>query len=131
VTLVNAAAEDLNIPAAADAMLFCATHDVLSSPQALSTVFRHARPGARVAATGGKWAAPWLWPLNLLAVQLQAPFVSSFDGFDRPWRHLAAYCSELAVRPIAWGIGFLATGTAAGMIPPLTASRHGAAPQAF
>ncbi|PZS40066.1 MAG: hypothetical protein DLM62_04855, partial [Pseudonocardiales bacterium] len=47
----------------ADAALFCAVHDVLQSPAALNHIFDHLRPGAPVAAAGGKWPAPWLWPL--------------------------------------------------------------------
>jgi demethylmenaquinone methyltransferase/2-methoxy-6-polyprenyl-1,4-benzoquinol methylase len=89
---VNNAAAEFDVAVSADAVLLCATHDVLRSPSALANVFRHVRPGARVAATGGKWAAPWLWPLNLLVYQVHAPYVSSFTGFDRPWRNLHAHC---------------------------------------
>ena len=59
------------------------------------------------------WAAPWLCPLNVLVFQLHAPYVSSFDGFDRPWRNLQTYCQDLRVRRIGWDTGFLATGTTA------------------
>jgi SAM-dependent methyltransferase len=110
---INTAAAEFDVAASADAVLLCATHDVLRSPSALANVFRHVRAGARVAATGGKWAAPWLWPLNVLVWRLHAPYVSSFDGFDRPWRNLQAYCQDLHVRKIGWDTGFLATGTAA------------------
>ena len=107
---VNAAAAEFDVAVSADAVL-CATHDVMRSPGALVNVFRHAGPGARVAATGGKWAAPWLWPLNVLVFQVHAPYVGSFDGFDRPWSDLRAHCADLRVRRIGWDTGFLATGT--------------------
>jgi demethylmenaquinone methyltransferase/2-methoxy-6-polyprenyl-1,4-benzoquinol methylase len=110
---INTGAAELDIAVSADAVLLCATHDVLRSPSTLANVFGHVRPGARVAATGGKWAAPWLWPLNLLVFQLHRPYVSSFEGFDSPWRNLEAYCQDLQVRKIGWDTGFLATGTAA------------------
>jgi ubiquinone/menaquinone biosynthesis C-methylase UbiE len=110
---INAAATEFDVTLSVDAVLFCATHDVLRSPTALANVFRHVRPGARLAATGGKWAAPWLWPLNLLVFQLHAPYVNSFTGFDRPWRNLQAYCRDLHVRRIGWDTGFVATGTTA------------------
>jgi hypothetical protein len=110
---INAAATEFDVALSVDAVLLCATHDVLRSPSALANVFRHVRPGARLTATGGKWAAPWLWPLNLLVFQLHGPYVSSFDGFDRPWRNLQAYCQDLHVRRIGWDTGFLATGTTA------------------
>jgi hypothetical protein len=110
---INTAAAEFDVAVSADAVMLCATHDVLRSPSALANVFRHVRAGARVAATGGKWAAPRLWPLNVLVYQLHAPYVRSFDGFDRPWRNLQAYCRDLHVRKIGWDTGFLATGTAA------------------
>jgi ubiquinone/menaquinone biosynthesis C-methylase UbiE len=110
---INTAAAEFDAAVSVDAVLLCATHDVLRSPSALANVFRHLRPGARVVATGGKWAAPWLWPLNVLVWQLHAPYVSSFDGFDRPWRNLQVHCRDLHVRKIGWDTGFLATGTAA------------------
>jgi demethylmenaquinone methyltransferase/2-methoxy-6-polyprenyl-1,4-benzoquinol methylase len=113
VTLVNTVAGNLDVAVIVDAVLLCATHDVLRSPSALANIFRHVRPGARVAATGGKWAAPWLWPLNLLVFQLHSPYVSSLEGFDLPWRNLRAYCQDLHVRKIGWDTGFLATGTTA------------------
>ena len=111
---INSTAADLDVPLIADAVLFCATHDVLRAPHALANVFRHLRPDARVAATGGKWTWPLLSPLNLLVFQLHAPYVSSFDGFDSPWSNLRAYCEGLRVQTIAWGTGYLATGTADG-----------------
>ena len=67
VVLLQAPVEDAAIPHAADAVLFCAVHDVLQSPAALANLFAHARPGARVAAVGGKWAPPWAVGLNALA----------------------------------------------------------------
>jgi ubiquinone/menaquinone biosynthesis C-methylase UbiE len=111
---INTAAADLDVALSVDAALFCATHDVLRSPSALANVFRHAGPGARVAATGGKWTWPLLSPLNLLVFQLHAPYVSSFDGFASPWRNLRAHCPDLRVQTVAWDTGFLATGTAGG-----------------
>ena len=42
------------------------------------------RPGARVAAGGGKWAKPWMMAVNLPVTMLHAPYVRSFEGFGRP-----------------------------------------------
>jgi ubiquinone/menaquinone biosynthesis C-methylase UbiE len=117
VTPINTAAADLDVEISLDAVLLCATHDVLRSPRALANIFHRVRPGARVAATGGKWASPWLWPLNLLVFQLHAPYVNSFEGFHRPWSNLHAYCQGLQVQTIGWGTGYLATGTATGDAP--------------
>ena len=54
VTVVQAQAEDAEIGLTADAALFCAVHDILQSPDALRNVLTRLRPGAWVAAGGGK-----------------------------------------------------------------------------
>ena len=110
VTVVQSAAEDAQIPVTADAALFCAVHDILQSPGALRNVMNHLRPGARVAAGGGKWAAPWMVAVNLLARMLHAPYVRSFEGFDRPWHHLEQLIEDVHVRELAFGSGYILTG---------------------
>ena len=61
VTVVESRAEDAEMAFTADAAVFCAVHDILQSPEALRNVMRNLRPGAWVAAGGGKWAAPSWW----------------------------------------------------------------------
>ena len=73
VTVVQAPAEDAEIGLAADAALFCAVHDILQSPDALRNVVTRLRPGAWVAAGGGKWAAPMMVALNSMVSLLHAP----------------------------------------------------------
>ena len=102
------------IDCTADAALFCAVHDVLQSPAALGHVFDHLRPGAPVAAAGGKWPAPWLWPLRAWVAGLHAPFVRDFTGFDRPWRLWTEFVADLRVQELAFGAGYLALGHARG-----------------
>ena len=108
--VVQAPAEEAQIPVTADAALFCAVHDILQSAGALRNVMNHLRPGARVAAGGGKWAAPWLVAVNLLARMLHAPYVRSFEGFDRPWHHLEQLIEDVHVRELAFGSGYILTG---------------------
>ncbi|MDP9397755.1 MAG: class I SAM-dependent methyltransferase [Actinomycetota bacterium] len=48
---INATAEDADLPGPVDAVLFCATHDVLRSRRALAAVFAHLR-------LGGRWRPP-------------------------------------------------------------------------
>jgi demethylmenaquinone methyltransferase/2-methoxy-6-polyprenyl-1,4-benzoquinol methylase len=104
---------------AADAALFCAVHDVLQSPAALANVFGQLRPGAAVAAIGGKWPNPWLWPLRPWVANLHAPFITDFAGFDRPWRELAVHVPELRIHQLGAGTGYLAHGhTPAGPTRP-------------
>ena len=112
VTIVESPAEDADITVTADAALFCAVHDILQSPEALRNVISKLRPGAGVAAGGGKWAAAWMMGLNLQARTLHAPYVRSFEGFSRPWGHLAPLLKDVQVRELAFGTGYIMTGQA-------------------
>ena len=110
VTVMQAPAEDAEIGPAADAALFCAVHDILQSPDALRNVVTRLRPGAWVAAGGGKWAAPMMVALNSMVSLLHAPYVRDFSGFDRPWRHLEQLVEDVQVRELAFGSGYVMTG---------------------
>jgi trans-aconitate methyltransferase len=110
VTVVESAAEDAQIAVTADAALFCAVHDILQSPDALRNVMGSLRPGAWVAAGGGKWAASWMVTANLLVRTLHAPYVRSFEGFGRPWRHLEELVENVHVREMALGSGYIMSG---------------------
>jgi SAM-dependent methyltransferase len=110
VTVVQAQAEDAEIGLTADAALFCAVHDILQSPDALRNVLTTLRPGAWVAAGGGKWAAPLMVALNSMVGMLHAPYVRDFSGFDRPWRHLERLVEDVRVEEMAFGSGYVMTG---------------------
>jgi demethylmenaquinone methyltransferase/2-methoxy-6-polyprenyl-1,4-benzoquinol methylase len=110
VTVVQAPAEDAEIGLTADAALFCAVHDILQSPDALRNVLTRLRPGAWVAAGGGKWAAPMMVALNSMTGMLHAPYVRDFGGFDRPWRHLEQLVQDVQVQELAFGSGYVMTG---------------------
>src|SRR5947208_9811489 len=114
VTVVQAPAEDAEIGLTADAALFCAVHDILQSPDALRNVLTTLRPGAWVAAGGGKWAAPMMVALNSMVSALHAPYVRSFAGFDRPWQHLEQLVEDVHVRELAFGSGYVMTGRTPG-----------------
>jgi SAM-dependent methyltransferase len=83
------------------------------------------RPEAQVAAGGGKWASPWLVGVNIQARMLHAPFVRSFDGFDRPWHHLEPLIEDVELRELAFGSGYVLTGR---VKPTCSARRPGPAP---
>ncbi len=110
VDLIAAPVATAPIEATADAAVFCAVHDLMQCPDALGNVFAHLRPGAPVAAAGGKLPGPWMWPLQAWVTQLHAPFITDFTGFDQPWRQLASYVPDLHVRELAFGAGYLAVG---------------------
>jgi trans-aconitate methyltransferase len=110
VTVVQSSAEDAQIAVTADAALFCAVHDILQSPAALRNVVDNLRPGAWVAAGGGKWASPLMVGVNLLTGMLHSPYVRSFAGFGRPWSHLEPLIEDVQVREMALGSGYIMTG---------------------
>jgi demethylmenaquinone methyltransferase/2-methoxy-6-polyprenyl-1,4-benzoquinol methylase len=110
VTVVQSSAEEAELAVTADAALFCAVHDILQSPEALQNVMSSLRPGAWVAAGGGKWAAPVMVAVNMQVRMLHAPYVLSFEGFDRPWNYLERLIEGVQVREMAFGGGYIVTG---------------------
>ena len=112
ITIVQAPVETAAIPVMADAALFCAVHDVLQSPAALANVFDHLRPGAWVAAGGGKYAPEWMVMMNPMIRAQHRPYIRSFDGFDRPWARLEEFATDLRVDEFSLGAGYVAVGRA-------------------
>lgn len=110
VDLITAPVAAAEIGVIADAAMFCAVHDVLQCQDAIANVLAHLRPGAAVAAIGGKWPPSWCWPLRAWVQDLHAPFISDFTGFDRPWRLLAGQVPDLKVLEFGAGTGYLAYG---------------------
>jgi SAM-dependent methyltransferase len=110
VTVVQSSAEDARLKVTADAALFCAVHDILQSPGGLRNVTASLRPGAWVAAGGGKWAAPVMVAVNSMVRMLHAPYVRSFSGFDRPWRFLEHLVEDVQVQEMAFGGGYVMVG---------------------
>jgi hypothetical protein len=101
----------------ADAALFAFTHDVVRSPKALANVLGHVRAGGRLAAAGPKWAllAP---PLNLMVWQVARQFVTTFEGFARPWTQLQQAVPELSVEEAFFGCVYVAWGELPEPSPP-------------
>jgi ubiquinone/menaquinone biosynthesis C-methylase UbiE len=112
VTVVQSPAEEADLAVTADAALFCAVHDILQSPDALRNVIGKLRPGASVAAGGGKWTSPMMAAMNLPVTMMHAPYVRSFKGFRRPWSYLERLIEDVHVRELALGTGYIMTGRA-------------------
>jgi SAM-dependent methyltransferase len=110
VTLITAPADEAEIPVVADAAVFSAVHDIMQSQPALDNVFAHLRPGAWVAAAGGKWARAGMLSLDPITYTIHQPYVRSFAGFDRPWRLLEPMLKDFTVTEVAFGSGYLALG---------------------
>jgi acyl dehydratase/ubiquinone/menaquinone biosynthesis C-methylase UbiE len=113
VTLLEASAEEATVPGPVDAVLFAFTHDVTRSTEALANLLGQVRPGGRLAAAGPKWTtfAP---QLNPLVWQVARQFVTSFEGFRRPWAELERAVPGLRVEEAYFGCVYLAWGELAG-----------------
>jgi ubiquinone/menaquinone biosynthesis C-methylase UbiE len=114
VTLMCSPVEDARLRVRADAALFHFTHDILQRPEAIANVLGHLKPGARVVASGLKWAAPWLLrPVNWLVLPAALRSVTSLDGLDRPWQLLQERLGRMRVEPRLLGGAYVARGTLA------------------
>jgi acyl dehydratase len=109
VTLLEAGAEDAAVPGPVDAVLFAFTHDVVRSPKALANLLGQVRPGGRLAAAGPKWTA-FAPQLNPLVWQVARQYVTTFDGFRRPWGELERAVPGLTVEEACFGCLYLARG---------------------
>jgi ubiquinone/menaquinone biosynthesis C-methylase UbiE len=110
VELINAPVERAAVPDAAGAALLSLTHDVMRSPAALKRVMDSLRPGGRIAVLGVKWAPRWALPINLVVRVVSTRFVSTLEGYDRPWSHLQSLMPNLQIEPVLLGAGYLAWG---------------------
>ncbi len=113
VTLLCSPVETAALPGLADCALFHFTHDILRRSDALANVLRHLKPGARVVASGLKWAGAWAAPVNLLVLPAALYSVTSMEGLDRPWSRLAAHTTPLDVQTMLLGAVYIASGRVA------------------
>lgn len=112
VKLVNASADSAELAPEFDALLFCYTHDVLQSPDALRNLMRAAKPGARVSLAGLR-LLPWSWglPINLWNLYRTSCYLTTFSGLREPWRPMLRYCPNLTIVRTFWtGSYYVATG---------------------
>jgi len=117
VTLITSPAEDAEIPVLADAALFHFTHDILRTPAAVANVIRHLKPGARVVASGLKWARPWGLPTNLMVLQAALVSVTSLEGLAEPWSNLARWARIDDIQMMLGRGVYVATATVGGELP--------------
>jgi demethylmenaquinone methyltransferase/2-methoxy-6-polyprenyl-1,4-benzoquinol methylase len=110
VTFVNAPAEEAHIPQLADAAVFHFTHDLMQTPAALDNVFRSLKPGARVVATGLKWARWWSPGVNLFVRIAAMRSTTTMAGLDAPWRYLEPHLTGMVIEAAPGGATYLAYG---------------------
>lgn len=112
VELVEAAIEEFELEQQADAALFFFTHDILQSPQAIKNVLRQVKPGGRIAVGGMKFAQPQELLRNRFVRLVASPYVTTWDGYDRPWLKLAELVPDLQIKQRWGGCAYRARGTA-------------------
>jgi hypothetical protein len=110
ILLIEFAIEEAPIPEQCDAVLFHFTHDVMRSSAALENVFSRVKSGGRVVSAGGKWAPWWAFPVSIFMWRISRRYITTFEGFGRPWNHLERYVQELRVRSVLFGGGYIAWG---------------------
>jgi len=98
------------MPDEVDAALFFLVHDLTRMPDVITRVVRVIKPGGVVAALGPVTAQRWAVPVNLIVRVIARRYVTTFEGFDEPWSHLAHEIPGLRVRRILGGGVYLATG---------------------
>ena len=97
IALLNSPVEDVDIPMTADAALFYLTHDIMRTPRAVQNVVRSVRDGGRIVVMGRKWAPWWRLLTNWRTWRGARRFVTTFEGFRKPWSHLEGLVSSLEV----------------------------------
>jgi len=107
---VCAPAEQVQLPALADAVLFNYVHDVTRSPQAVANILRQVKPGGRVAMAGMKFFPWWTGPLNLLAWAKNRPYNVKAHELWHPWDIVQSACDNFSWQATMWGMGYIAQG---------------------
>jgi arsenite methyltransferase len=109
-----AAAEDVQLPQKADAVLWNYVHDISRTPEAVANIMRYAKPGARIAMAGVKFFPWWTGPLNLLAWAKNRPYNAKAADLWAPWDIVESYCEPFRRESTMWGMGYIAEGTRKG-----------------
>ena len=110
VTLLEASIESADIPGPLDSVLFNFTHDILRSPPALKRIFAVVGPNARIAIAGMKYVPWWMAPVNVVVRAKARPYMTTFEGLDKPWDLALPYLSEFEWFPELFGICYIGWG---------------------
>ncbi len=111
VRLVEARVEEADLESDAfDAALFSFTHDVLQSDAAVGAVVAAVRGGGRIATTGIQWAPRWALPVNAAVWTGARRWVTTFDGFEQPFRRLEERLDDVRVERAWLGAMYVVSG---------------------
>jgi tRNA A58 N-methylase Trm61 len=99
------------LPSDVDGILFFLVHDLTQLPNVVERAVAAGRDGARVVAFGPVHATgPFARPVNRIVTTIARHYVTTFEGFDAPWSHLAAAVPGLRIRRVLGGGCYIATG---------------------
>ncbi|MFM7330935.1 MAG: class I SAM-dependent methyltransferase [Brachymonas sp.] len=107
---VCAAAENVQLPQVADAVLFNYVHDVSRTPEAIANIMRQVRPGARIAMAGMKFFPWWTGPLNIVAWLKNRPHNAKAADLWSPWDIVQSYCHSWHQESTLMGMSYIASG---------------------
>jgi SAM-dependent methyltransferase len=111
VDLVVGDATQAPLPSDVDAVLFFLVHDLMRLPRVVERAVAAGRIGARVVAFGAARATHRMaLPVNLIVKTIARRYVTTFEGFDAPWSHLAESVPDLSVRRALAGGVYIASG---------------------
>jgi SAM-dependent methyltransferase len=125
VEVVVADAATATLPSDVDGILFFQTHDLTRAPAVVRRAVAAGRPGAGVVAFGPAVAPRWAVPVNAIVRSVARRYVTTFEGFDAPWSHLAGEVPGLRVHRLFLGGAYLAVGRTP--TPPQPPSATGSA----
>lgn len=111
VQLIGAPVESAHWSGRADAALFHFTHDLLQRPEAVAGALAHLKRGARIVATGLRWAPRWAAAVNVAVYVAARRSITTLDGLDRPWHLLERHLGPMRVESRLLGAVYLAAGT--------------------
>ena len=105
------AAETVQLPEPADAVLFNYVHDITRTPAAVANILDQVKPGARIAMAGMKFFPWWTGPLNLLAWLKNRPYNARAADLWAPWDLVRPHCRRFELSSTQGGMGFIASGS--------------------
>ena len=106
----QAVAETVQLPEAADAVLFNYVHDISRTPQAVANILSQAKPGARIAMAGMKFFPWWTGPLNVVAWLKNRPYNAKAADLWQPWNQVQPWCVDFKTQSTQAGMGYIAHG---------------------
>lgn len=102
--------ESSTIPKDVTAVLFNYTHDVIQSEVALLKIFEAIQNDAHVSISGMKLISGPLSIFNWYVYRLAAPYMSTFQGLNKPWSKIEKFVPLLKIKETMFGSGYIATG---------------------